>query len=551
MTAAGRRTGRPASYVWIGGAIVALALLSFFQFPGHTWLRSDTQIYLPILERLWDPSAFARDLLAQHPHVSFTVYDEAALALRRLTGIDFERVLEAQQFLCRALGILGIFLLATALRLSTRMALLAAAAFSLGAFIGGPAVLAIEFEPVPRGFAILLLLFAAGLAANGRYLGAGIAAAAGFLYHAPSVLPFFIVYFALTLSPSEAAVRRRRLWGLAPMLAGVVLLFLLHFFQAGASEAQPFFGRIDPELERIQRLRAPYVWVSLWGPGWVCHYLFLWCASLVALWRVRKPASREVCFFLAGLPLVGVLAMPASCLLLEKCKWILMPQIQIARSVLLITVLAGLLASAAAVNAGRQGRWWESALWFLLAFAIPINTLSGGPLDILRELGWAAPACALLAALAVGAEPSGRKWAFPAWAAAALAPFFLIPAVHKAAASPGDVTGLAAWARSATPQDAVFLFPDAARDLYPGVFRAQSLRAVYVDWKGGGQVNFLGSFAREWWARWQRVGARRFDPRQVAAYPGWGIDYFVLKRAHRLPGRATVFEDSEFLVFRP
>ena len=551
MTASGCRGGQTGPYLWIGGAILALTLLSFFQFPGHTWLRSDTQIYLPILERLSDPSAFSRELLAQHPHVSFTVYDEAALALRRLTGLDFERVLEAQQFLCRALGILGIFLLATALRLSTRMALLAAAIFSLGAFIGGPTVLAIEFEPVPRGFAILLLLLAVGLAANGRYLGAGIAAAAGFLYHAPSVLPFFIVYFALMLSPSEAAVRRRRIWGLVPMLAGVVLLFLLHFFQPGAREAQTFLGRIDPELERIQRLRAPYVWVSLWGPGWVCHYLFLWAASLVALWRVRKPASREACFFLAGLPLVGVLAMPASWLLLEKCKWILMPQIQTARAVLLITVLAGLLASAAAVNAGRQGRWWESASWFLIAFAIPINTLAGGPLDILRELGWTAPACALLAALAVRAESSGRRWALPAWAAAVLVPFFLIAAVHKAAAPPDDVAGLAAWARSATPRDAVFLFPDAARDLYPGVFRARSLRAVYVDWKGGGQVNFLGSFALEWWARWQRVGAGRFDPRQVAAYPGWGIDYFVLQRAHRLPGRATVFEDSEFLVYRP
>jgi hypothetical protein len=529
---------------------VALALLSFLQFPGHTYLRSDTQIYLPILERLWDPSAFARELLAQHPHVSFTVYDEAALALRRLTGLDFERVLEAQQFLCRALGILGVFLLATALRLSTRMALLAAAIFSLGAFIGGPTVLAIEFEPVPRGFAILLLLFAVGLAANGRYFAAGIAAAAGFLYHAPSVVPFFIVYFSLTLSPSEAALRRRRIWGLVPMLAGVVILLLLHVFQAGASEAQPFLGRIDLELERIQRLRAPYVWVSLWGPGWVCHYLFLWAASLVALWRVRKPASREACFFLAGLPLVGVLAMPASYLLLEKCKWILMPQIQIARAVLLITVMAGLLASAAAVKAGRQGRWWESALWFLLAFAIPMNTLPGGPLDILRELGWTAPACALLAALAARAESGGRKWAIPAWAAAALVPFFLIPGIRAAgAAAPDGVSELAAWARSATPKDAVFLFPDAARDLYPGVFRARSLRAVYVDWKGGGQANFLGSFAREWWARWQRVGACGFDPRQVAAYRGWGIDYFVLKRAHRLPGRATVFEDSGFLVY--
>ena len=29
-------------------ASVALALLTFFQFPGHTWLQQDSQIYVPI-----------------------------------------------------------------------------------------------------------------------------------------------------------------------------------------------------------------------------------------------------------------------------------------------------------------------------------------------------------------------------------------------------------------------------------------------------------------------------------------------------------------------
>ena len=61
-------------------AIVILALLSFFQFPGHTWLQQDSQIYTPILEHLRDPSVLAKDMLVERPHVSFTVYDEVALA---------------------------------------------------------------------------------------------------------------------------------------------------------------------------------------------------------------------------------------------------------------------------------------------------------------------------------------------------------------------------------------------------------------------------------------------------------------------------------------
>jgi len=67
------------------------------------------------------------------------------------------------------------------------------------------------------------------------------------------------------------------------------------------------------------------------------------------------------------------------------------------------------------------------------------------------------------------------------------------------------LTSLSNWARSETPLDAVFLFPAAGHGLEPGVFRTAALRAVYVDWKGGGQVNYQRDFATEWWFRWQQT----------------------------------------------
>ena len=77
--------------VWAGAAILAISLLHFFQFPGHTWLQSDTQIYAPILEHMWDPTVLGKDLIVQHPHVAFTLYDETAIALRKATGLDFRQ----------------------------------------------------------------------------------------------------------------------------------------------------------------------------------------------------------------------------------------------------------------------------------------------------------------------------------------------------------------------------------------------------------------------------------------------------------------------------
>ena len=108
-------------------AAAALALLTWFQFPGHTYLQQDSQIYVPILEHLRDPSVLRNDILVQHPHVAFTLYDEVALALRSLTGMGFREVLAMQQLATRALGIWGLILMAQAMGLGLSSSVLVAA----------------------------------------------------------------------------------------------------------------------------------------------------------------------------------------------------------------------------------------------------------------------------------------------------------------------------------------------------------------------------------------------------------------------------------------
>src|SRR5258708_18998137 len=111
-------------HVPVAAAICVLTLLNFFQFPGHTYLQADSQIYVPILEHLWDPGTLANDLIAQRPHVSFTLYDELVMAVRKLTGAPFREALEGEQILFRGLGIFGLYLIALSAGLSTAPALL-------------------------------------------------------------------------------------------------------------------------------------------------------------------------------------------------------------------------------------------------------------------------------------------------------------------------------------------------------------------------------------------------------------------------------------------
>src|SRR2546429_6316430 len=144
----------------ICAGIAVLTLLSYFKFPGHTFLGSDTLLYIPMLQHLWDPSSLSNDLIATKPHLSFTLYDEIAIGLRWIAHSSFKTVLIAQQFVFRACEILGVYLLAASFPLARRMAMLVAGLFTLGATIVGPAVLTFEYEPVPRGFAIGLVFLA-------------------------------------------------------------------------------------------------------------------------------------------------------------------------------------------------------------------------------------------------------------------------------------------------------------------------------------------------------------------------------------------------------
>ena len=108
-----------------------------------------------------------------------------------------------------------------------------------------------------------------------------------------------------------------------------------------------------------------------------------------------------------------------------------------------------------------------------------------------------------------------------------------------------ELAQLSAWARANTGRDAVFVFPGANRSLAPGIFRSEALRAVYADWKGGGQVNYLKDLGEQWWFRWRQI--RDFKPADLPQYTASGISYVVLQEP--LP-RAAEFQNSTYVVYQ-
>jgi hypothetical protein len=210
------------------------------------------------------------------------------------------------------------------------------------------------------------------------------------------------------------------------------------------------------------------------------------------------------------------------------------------RMLLFVTLAMQFAASAAGVRAVSRRKPAEAAMWFALAYLSPLQAQWTQPLAS-RKL--------VLVLVLAGATALAGRYA----PAVALAAFFAIPMAGGVVNYPylhtPELSQLSGWAMASTPQDSVFLFPDAGRALYPGIFRANAQRAVYVDWKGGGQVNFGKEFGEQWWFRWQQTVADRFRPANLAKYSALGIQYVVLQKQNRLP-RTPVFENAVYVAYR-
>jgi len=310
----------------------------------------------------------------------------------------------------------------------------------------------------------------------------------------------------------------------------------------------------------VQQYRTPNVWVSLWAPADIWSYLAIYVCGLWATARIWQMLNRQLRWILLALPLAGILSVPMSYIALERLAWYLVPQIQPAQALMFTLAFSSMACGIAGGRAALARKKWEASLWFCVVFALPLNSriLNLLPLDSLRvAIGTNLLELAACFALALAVGITVSEWGKSRWRyASLLVPVLAVLVIPHLADSHivpekdgQSMVQLADWAEASTWGSSMFLFPDAGRDSDPGAFRADSRRAVWVDWTSGALVDGLESVAAEWWERWQQTMQGKFSAERLQNMLSLPIDYYVLKRSNRLEAVRPVFLNRRFIVY--
>jgi hypothetical protein len=541
--------------------LLAVTWLEFQVFPGHTYLDSGTQFYVPALQRLNAPGYLSRDLLSQTPDVlSYTIYDEVTLFLHSVCRLTFQQALQGQQLLFRLAGLVGIFLLARSTGLTDLFSLLLAALVNLGAVLAGPDISMIDREPVPAAFALGLILLAMGLFAREKPLLSGFSAGVALCYDPVLAAPFWIVVLVAFVCDGET---RKPIRPMAPILLVFILLLAnMAQLQPGvAAEGPGLFSKVSPQLAELQQFRTPSVWVSVWAAKELWHYLAVMTLGLWAAARIWPVLNRYMRWLVAGIGVAGLAGVPFSYLLLDRLRYAVVAEWQPSKVLVLTMALSALLFGLAGMRAILLRTPWEAFAWFALLFAVsadssvlPLLPVFDGR-QILDLVYYAVFAGALTWLLL---RFRGSRWRFSALLVPVGAVFALLY-LHGSNPNGSDpdrkpqemaqIHELAAWADRNTWGSSMFLFPDAAKMMGPAIFRAQSRRAVWADWASGAVADYSETNGLEWLSRWRMTMEGRFSPARLQGFLALPVDYYVLKRRHQIAGVRAVFTNQDFTVY--
>jgi hypothetical protein len=112
-----------------------------------------------------------------------------------------------------------------------------------------------------------------------------------------------------------------------------------------------------------------------------------------------------------------------------------------------------------------------------------------------------------------------------------------------------EIVELGKWANQNTWGSSMFLFPDEGKQNNPGVFRAVSRRASWVDWEAGKIVQFSPQAGLTWEDRWNSTMRKEYSARRLQDFLSLPVDYYVLHFAHELNGIRPVFKNDRYVVY--
>jgi hypothetical protein len=279
---------------------MAFAVVATLNSGGYRYGIGDQAFYIPAIIQHIDPNLFPRDRQILHAQDRFLLYDDAAAAIVRATGISLP-VLFFLTYLAELLLLFGAIVAIGRVMYRSWWAIAALAALmTLRHRITQTGANSLEGYFHPR-----MLAFAVGAWAIAAYLRGKNAAALALVAGALVIHPTTALWFGIWIVAAVGFTERR--W--RPWLVGLTLIATV------TAASMLTLGPLAGHLQRIDSLWASamagkdYIFPSDWSPSfWLVNLSYLPVAVMFYLARRRRgvAVSREVGLLFGGAALVMV-----------------------------------------------------------------------------------------------------------------------------------------------------------------------------------------------------------------------------------------------------
>lgn len=243
--------------------VFLLSIFSHMIFPGYNVGIQDHKIYIPLIEKIYNPSLFHKDLLMfeDYSFLGYSLYGNLIVFLIKYLHVDIYIVLFFLSIIARFLFCYALYEVVLFFTKDKKFSLAAPIFIISGLTVYGTATITFDSLLLPRTIGLSLSMLFLAFFLKRKVFFSAIILGLAVLFHPTTALIFLLYMYAelFFLWRHKKFKLKQAFFALIP----VIFFIAMRHFAPGMNF--DYFLKIIPQFEHVLRFGVPYLFITSWN----------------------------------------------------------------------------------------------------------------------------------------------------------------------------------------------------------------------------------------------------------------------------------------------